>query len=659
MAIVKMARAQLTAFASERDRLLRNLQALSLVHFADLNYNFVGEKYEDVFVPDEASEDLAALRDKLALVETAIKGLDALEAKPGFWAGLNSALPQMSFQEAESQVEAREEELLALAEQVRQLLRDQTQNKEDESRLRDQKQQLLPYQNLDLSLSELDKLQRTRYSLGLIPKKAESDLRHALAALEQTYFLGLSQDEKSVYFLILYTEQDAEAVGEALQRAAFTSRDIRPDLTVPEILADYDQQIANLRVARTSIEEELEQQASQYLAELKLLAEWLRNQEVRLEAREQFIRSQHVFLLELYVPAEQLEELRATVEKSLSRPYSLDCEIVERDDSQVEQVPVLLENNKLVEPFENVVTTFATPRYDELDPSGVVMPWYAACFAFMLGDAGYGLVLFLLSTLALSIFKMKESTRKTLRFFQILSVPSILVGLVFGSFFAMDIPQFLPFIGILSPTRDTDTALTFSMGFGVAMLFFGLGVLGYMKIRDKDPLGLLADVFSWYAVVTGAILMIFGKNWGLGSGAQVAAKIMLVIGLILVLIFSAREEKSWGARLGWGAYNVYGVTSWIGDIVSYARLAALAMAGGFIGYAVNLIAGMLGSSLIGKLGAVVVLLIFHPFNMFLSCLSAYVHTLRLIYVEFFGKFYEGGGKPFRRFRAESEYVDIK
>ncbi|MDO5016136.1 MAG: V-type ATP synthase subunit I [Eubacteriales bacterium] len=659
MAIVKMARAQLTAFASERDQLLRDLQALSLVHFADLNYNFVGEKYEEVFVPDEASEDLAALRDKLALVETAIKGLDALEAKPGFLAGLNSALPEMSFQDAESQVKAREDELMAQAEQIRQLLRDQAQSKEDEARLRDQKQQLLPFQNLDVSLSELDKLQRTRYVVGLIPKKAEIDLRHALAALDHTYFLGLSQDEKSVYFLVLYTEQDAEAVGEALQRAAFSSRAIRPDLTVPAILSDYDKQIADLRVARTEIEKELQQQSANHLAELKLLAEWLRNEEVRLEAREQFIRSNHVFLLELYVPAEQLEELRSTVDRSLKLPYSLDCEIVERDDKQVEEVPILLENNKLVEPFENVVTTFATPRYDELDPSGVVMPWYAACFAFMLGDAGYGLVLFILTTLALSIFKMKQSTRKTLRFFQILSVPSILVGLIFGSFFAVDIPQFLPFIGILSPTRDTDTALTFSMGFGVVMLFFGLAVLGYMKIRDKDTLGLVADVLSWYAVVIGAILMIFGQNWGLGSGAQLAAKIMLVLGLILVLVFSARDEKSWGARLGWGAYNVYGVTSWIGDIVSYARLAALAMAGGFIGYAVNLIASMLGTSIIGKVGALVVLLIFHPFNLFLSCLSAYVHTLRLIYVEFFGKFYEGGGKPFRRFRAESEYVDIK
>lgn len=657
MAIVKMARARLTAFASERDELLRELQEMRDVHFADLTYNFVAEEYEDILVPDEASYDLAQVRKEISDLQVAIEGLSRMKAPKGLIAGLNSALPEFTFNQAEAKVS--QMDLLGPVAEVRQKMRDLAQNKEDEGKLREQRQQLLPFRNLQVSIGQLNSLRRVKYALGLIPKRGDEELRQLLSETEETYLQVLSSDDKSMYFLLLYTHNDAQIVEEGLRRLAFTARSFRTDLEVPGLLADIDLKVEDLRGDRRNIEEELKRLSDLYLDDMKLKEDWLRNVEVRLEAREQFIRGNHIFLVELYTPLKEVDQLKARVSRTLSLPYQLDLEVVERDDAQVEQVPVLLENNALVEPFENVVKTFSTPRYDEIDPTGVVVPWFGFSFGFMLGDAGYGLVIFLLTCIALRLFNMKRSTQLTMRFFQILSIPSMIIGLFFGSFFALDIPKVLPFIGIMDPTEKTNEALIFSLLIGVAMLFFGLGVQGYMKIRDKDPLGLLADVIAWYLIVLGAAALIFGSDLGLSDQMVKIWTVLMVIGFVLVLLFSARAEKSWGGRIGWGAYNVYGVTSWIGDIVSYARLAALAMSGGFIGYAVNLIAGMISGSAPGMIGAILIILVFHPFNIFLSGLSAYVHTLRLVYVEFFGQFYEGGGKPFRPFRAESEYVEIK
>ena len=117
-------------------------------------------------------------------------------------------------------------------------------------------------------------------------------------------------------------------------------------------------------------------------------------------------------------------------------------------------------------------------------------------------------------------------------------------------------------------------------------------------------------------------------------------------------------EGNIGAKLGAGLYNLYGISGYVGDFVSYSRLMALGLSGGFIAFAINVITGLLFKNPLGIPFAIIVLVVFHAFNLFLSFLGAYVHALRLIYVEFFGKFYEGGGRPFKVFRTKSRYINL-
>ena len=203
----------------------------------------------------------------------------------------------------------------------------------------------------------------------------------------------------------------------------------------------------------------------------------------------------------------------------------------------------------------------------------------------------------------------------------------------------------MPF-GWIDTTQDINQLITLSIVIGAISLFFALGVKGFMAIRDGRPDGLFFDVISWYMAVGGAI--------ALGLTGSPIAKWVMIAGMVIIVLFAGRAIKSWPGRLASGAYELYGITSWIGDFVSFLRLMALVLSGGFVAYSVNLIVKMMaGSGIGGLIGGIIIFVVFQLFNMFLSYLSAYVHSLRLIYVEMFNKFYEGGGIKFREMTEDT------
>ena len=192
-------------------------------------------------------------------------------------------------------------------------------------------------------------------------------------------------------------------------------------------------------------------------------------------------------------------------------------------------------------------------------------------------------------------------------------------------------------------------------------IFFALGIQAYMDIRDKKPLDALYDVGSWYMIITGAVIAIIAASVGtIPKIVSNGAKILMLLGMIIVLFTGGRGEKSIGGKIGWGVYSLYGITSYFGDFVSYIRLMALALSSAFIAIAVNIIVRMLvGNGFLATVLGIIIFLAFQIFNIFLSFLSAYVHSARLTYVEMFNKFYEGGGIPFKEMVSKSNYFNIE
>ena len=651
MAIVKLARASITAFKEDESRLLDTLQALGDVHFADLSVQ--AADYSALLAPERPDAERSQREEELAAIEQALAILTALEPAPGMLDSLRNGLPETTYAEAKKAAEKLD--LRPLCQEIRSKRKALDVSREAIAQERQRKEQWRPFVRLDTAPCALRRLQRVRAALGSIPKRGDEGFRRALIDFQTTYLEVLSTDEKDLYFLLLYLPEEETAVRELLHRFSFSESKLSGELSASAAIAAADAHIEQERVRIGELEAELKALSAAHKRELCLKAEWLRNQLVQTYSRERLVSGREAFVAELYLPEDETDRLEKALAASLQQPYNLEYSVVERDDPQLAEVPTLLRNNALLRPFETLVNTFGVPRYDELDPTAVMMPWYVFCFAMMLGDFGYALVLFLLSTAALKFGKMKAGLRNNVRFFQICSVPAMVVGLLYGSTFALPWPK-----ALISPTENTNEILLLSLAIGLVMLFFGLGVKAWMCARDKDWLAVLMDVFTWYFAVGGILIILFGDRIGIPPLGKTIATVLTVLGLLGIWLFSAREEKSIAGRLTWGLYNVYGMSSWVGDLVSFTRIAALAMSGGFIGYAVNLISKMLfGGGIIGILPGLVVLLVFHGFNIFLSCLSAYVHSLRLIYVEFFGKFFEGGGTLFQRMRAESKYYEIK
>ena len=134
---------------------------------------------------------------------------------------------------------------------------------------------------------------------------------------------------------------------------------------------------------------------------------------------------------------------------------------------------------------------------------------------------------------------------------------------------------------------------------------------------------------------------------------------MAILGAAVILLMSGRTNKNWGIRVALGAYDLYGITSWLSDILSYSRLLALGLATGVIANVINMMASYGGGGVVGAIIFIVVFIFGHLLNLGINALGAYVHTNRLQYVEFFGKFYDAGGKQFKPFKTVSKYVQVK
>ncbi len=218
------------------------------------------------------------------------------------------------------------------------------------------------------------------------------------------------------------------------------------------------------------------------------------------------------------------------------------------------------------------------------------------------------------------------------------------------------------------PLDDPMRLLIYSMAFGTIHLLVGLGIKGYMGIKAKKYLDAVCDVGIWYVFLIGLLLLLIPSEiFASIAGAQIVfppavnllAKIMAIGGALGLLLMSGRSSKNFGLRIALGAYDIYNVTGWLSDVLSYSRLLALGLATGVIASVVNQMGSMFGDGILGAIGFILVFIVGHTLNLAINLLGAYVHTNRLQYVEFFGKFYEGGGKAFHPFKTNTKYVDFK
>ena len=647
MAIVEMSKFHLMSFGYDREKLLEDLQHFDYVHFEDLQKEDQGdhEGLDELELPEEIAE----YNEELAKVRWAIETLQPYKRDIGMITEMklgkkNLTLDQIQKRAQDFDFDENYERIRALGDQ-REALHQDKQNLETEYH------EYKPWEKLSIPISELSRFETVKAFTGTVPEKYIEEVHKDLIEFEKSYMEVVDSLDGVSYLLFITTNEEYNDLLEVLRRHAFTEVNLKTSTTVKEKLSEIEQDQKEIDEELKILEDRLDAQ-SYLLENFEIYHDYLDNEKEKITSSENFLTTSSVDIMEGYIPTKKEEEFRSVLDKVLGDSYYLEMSKADRDDANV---PIILQNGPFAEAYENTTAMYSLPRYNEIDPTPLLAPFYAFFAGMMVGDLGYGLVLFIGTFIALKAFNLNASQRKFFKFMNFMAFFAIIWGVIYGSFFGgiIDMPVFI------DQQEDSMLLIILSLAFGGVHLFFAMGIQAYMNIRDGKPLDALFDVGFWYMLVIGLIVMVVAMVLELSPAVGEISKWVAIIGAVGILITGGRDASGVAGKAVGGLYSLYGVTSYIGDFVSYLRLMALGLSGGFIAVAVNLIVGMLfDGGIAGIIAGVIIFAVMQAFNIFLSYLSAYVHAARLTYVEMFNKYYEGGGKPFKKMIKESKFFNI-
>ncbi|MFA7436187.1 MAG: V-type ATP synthase subunit I [Bacilli bacterium] len=361
-----------------------------------------------------------------------------------------------------------------------------------------------------------------------------------------------------------------------------------------------------------------------------------------------------------WVRSDQVEKLEKTIKKTTS---DYDLEIL--DPAEDEVVPTATKNNKFVSAFEPITNMFSIPSINDVDPNPVMGFWYWMIFGMMMGDAGYGIMMVFLMRFLIKAMKPKGSTYKMYKMLFYGGFATILWGILFNSYFGYTLGEIVEFVSgmkievlfkpiVLNPTVDIVQYLVLSMVIGGLHLISGYLVKAYADMKDGRFVDAILDNFAWIFLLSG-LGLIFVPSEILNKVGMALA----ITAVAMIVLTHGRKSKNIFAKLGGGLYSLYNSVNVFSDILSYSRILALSLSSAIIGMVMNILAEMVGGgkTVIGIFFAIIIYIIGHIFNLVMGLLSAYVHDSRLQYIEFFGKFYEGGGVEFKPLSMSLKHID--
>ncbi len=636
--IVKMCKLRLIGLLSERNAVVRRLMKLGVTQLAPLEMSEEEkEAAAKLTVVDDATtrineieEELRKIRSAIAFLETKLNGKKPPKKSMSYETFVN----QDTYKGAWEKV-FNANDIYSKINGI----------KSEINNLNNLTARLEKWQSLSLPV-EIEGTAETFVLQGTFPAAAE------ISKLEQEKLLEVStinEDKDYKYVTVIAHKQIREQAMQLLADAGFTKADlgIKKGLVAKNI-ETMGKEVITLTDKLNALQAQGESMADNHLATIYNLHDYISNMQERRRVRGNIIKTSSAFFVGGWLPRDSKQLVTDAL-----KDFTVAIEFV--DVAKGEETPVLLRNNKFVYPFEIITEMYSLPKSTTLDPDWLMTPFFIIFFGMMLSDAGYGIALILICGYAMLKMKLTGMADKLIRLGFICGFSTLFFGALFGGWFGNLLPAAF---GLnvkplwFDPIADPMRLLFVSLGLGGAHIAVGMAIKAYMLIRDGDVWAAIFDVGFWYMVLGGLTMFLLGVP--VGQYVAIAG----VVGLILT---QGRHNKNIFGKLFGGIMSLYDITGYLSDILSYARLLALGLATGVIGTVFNTM-GMMGggfTNIVGAILLIVVVIVGHGFNLAINVLGTYVHASRLQYIEFYGKFYETGGVPFKPLQAKTKYVNIE
>lgn len=667
MAVLQMQKISICALKKDRKAVLEKLQRMKVMEISQIL-----EEDPDFTTMDTRQERME-LEKSASLSDQALEILDryAPEKKSMF-----SALEGKALIEADDyqKVVDQKEQLLCTVKRILALDKEKAEQKAGILKLENSMESLTPWMDLYVPMN-YGGTAHTVMLIGTMPLATLEEIYQMLAQdapeVDGVDVSVIYSDKDTVYLAVVCLTQDAEKLEEVLRSRGFARPSQIWDKEPAAVKAELEQTCRECKERILEIEKEVRSFAGER-KNIRILADDYRVRAEKYEVLGKLPQSERAFFITGYAPAKDT----GRIEESLTKAFTcvIDIEEIKED----EESPTLLSNNSFSASMEGIVESYGLPKRGELDPTTIMSFFYVFFFGMMLSDAAYGAIIAVACFVLLKKFpRMSRGMYQSIKMFMYCGISTLIWGILFGGYFGniVDIVS-QKFFGTtitvpalwFIPLNDPMKLLMYSMLFGMIHLFVGLGIKGYMCLKEKKILDFFCDVVLWFMLLIGLILMLLPSEiFSSISQIQIVfpdavnlvAKGLAIAGAVGILLMSGRDKKNPALRLALGAYDLYNITGWLSDVLSYSRLLALGLATGVIASVINQMGSMLPNNIAGVILFLVIFVIGHTLNLAINLLGAYVHTNRLQFVEFFGKFYEGGGRAFHPFAPDTKYVDVK
>ena len=650
MALSQMIKVQIAGLHRHREDIVNELQDTGLIEIEDLKDFSTAAKYQVSPLRVKSDEVARILSD----VERSLKFLSNFRKKSlsEFLLPKKVSLSKERFGEIISKFPV--DEVIRSCDRIESSLREVSMR--EEKLLRD-KNELLIWQDLDIQLDELGATKKTNFVIGSVPRRQFGEIVKKVKEIAKEIFLKeVATTKTDKYFILIYLREYEEKISRLLRENGFTHASL-PELPgkPKDALVKIDEQLAEIGAEKEKIREKGKHLSSENSEAMMVIFDYLSRIRDRKEVQNFFLGTRETFILTGWMREEDFPAL----EKRLSHKFA-ELTLVRIKPKKGELPPVALRNKKLITPFEMITKLYGFPHHKEFDPTPLLAPFFFIFFGLCLSDVGYGIALMGLSLLGMR--KMNVG-RELFQLFLLTGASSVIAGALLGGWLGIEVgslPRFLQQLVVFNPIETPIYFIYLALALGMVQITFGTIIKLVQGIKNKEWRTALFSEGAWLVIFAGLLLLIVGEVF-IGASAVVVGGWMVISGALVFTFLRGvgQKEKLKSIALG-PLLLINGLKDLLGNVLSYLRLMALGIATAVIAMTVNIFAALgFGIPFVGWVAMIVILIFGHTFNLAISTLGAFIHTMRLQFVEFFPYFFTGGGKAFEPFRIKDNFTILK